>query len=382
MKVKQYNLAELCNFVKGTSATLRTAPGPYPLVVTADFRRSSDSWQIEGPAVCIPLVSSTGHGDASLHRVHYQEGRFALANLLVALLPKVQTICSAKYLYHLLMAQKDQLLVPLMLGTANVSLKEKDIAGVEVTLPPLAEQQRIVTRIEELASQIEEARTLRKQTVKEVEVLWNTSLRQRRLSLLGSSHPKSSLGSLTKVTSGGTPSRENPTFWSGNIPWIKTGELIDGDISKAEEYITQNGVDNSSAKVFPKDTVLIALYGQGQTRGRTGRLLIQAATNQACCAVFPNPELFYTRYIQYWLRSLYVDLREECQGGAQPNWNGALIKNLVIALPPLSEQRCIIEELDSLQAQVDSLKQLQTETAAELDALLPALLDRAFKGEL
>ena len=90
--------------VKGTSPTLKTEPGSYPLVVTAEYRRTANSWQLEGPAVCIPLVSSTGHGDAALHRVHYQEGKFALANLLVALIPNAPLLYDTKYLYHLLMA--------------------------------------------------------------------------------------------------------------------------------------------------------------------------------------------------------------------------------------------------------------------------------------
>ncbi len=203
-----------------------------------------------------------------------------------------------------------------------------------------------------------------------------------RIKLLESFNNKICLGSLTKVTAGGTPSRDNPSYWNGDIPWIKTGELKDSDIAKSEEHITQFGVDNSSAKLFPPDTVLIALYGQDQTRGRTGRLLIHATTNQACCAILPNSELFDARFIQFWLRSLYIDLREESQGGAQPNWNGALIKRLEIALPSISEQRRIVAELDTLQSQIDKLKQLQAETAAELDALMPSILDRAFKGEL
>jgi type I restriction enzyme S subunit len=192
-------------------------------------------------------------------------------------------------------------------------------------LPPLVEQRRVVVRIEELSVQIREARTLRHQASAEAEALLYASLRTKRKQLLDSKHPKVPLGLVTKVTAGGTPSRENPTFWDGDIPWVKTGELLDGDISAANEHITAAGVENSSARVFPKDTVLIALYGQGQTRGRTGRLMIPAATNQACCAILPKREKFIARYVQFWLRSLYVDLREEAQGGAQPNWNGSMI---------------------------------------------------------
>jgi type I restriction enzyme S subunit len=267
-------------------------------------------------------------------------------------------------------------------STGRNQIKRRTFLAIPIPLPSLAEQRRVVARIEELAAQIHEARTLRHQATEEAEALSYSSLKQARHRLLNSKHPKSRLGALTKVTSGGTPSRGNPAFWNGDIPWIKTGELLDGDISNAQEHITQDAVDNSSARLFPPETVLIALYGQGQTRGRTGRLLISATTNQACCAVLPKPEMFEARFIQYWLRSLYVELREEAQGGAQPNWNGGMIKDLEIALPPLAEQRRIVVELDALQAEVDALKRLQAETAAELDALLPAILDRAFKGLL
>lgn len=148
MIYKPHRIGDLCEMVKGESPTMKTEPGEYPLVVTAAYRRTSATYQLEGPAVCIPLVSSTGHGDAALHRVHYQEVPFALANLLVALLPRDKTVCNGKYLYYLLNTKKDEYFVPLMLGTANVSLKERDIAGVEIPLPPIPEQCRIVARIE------------------------------------------------------------------------------------------------------------------------------------------------------------------------------------------------------------------------------------------
>ncbi len=110
--------------------------------------------------------------------------------------------------------------------------------------------------------------------------------------------------------------------------------------------------------------------------------MIKATTNQACCAILPAPSYFEPRFMQYWLRSLYVEMRENSHGGAQPNWNGEMIKNIEIVLPPLPEQHHIIAYLDSLQAQLDALRRLQAETSAELDALMPAVLDRAFKGEL
>jgi type I restriction enzyme S subunit len=267
-------------------------------------------------------------------------------------------------------------------GSVRSALRFEDLCKIEIPLPPIEEQQRVLATIEKLATQIREAHALRRQAIEKTEVLLYSLLRTERNRLLDSPHPKSQLGTVTKVTSGGTPSRDNLSFWDGEIPWVKTGELLDGDISHTEEHITEAGVENSSARIFPAETVLIALYGQGQTRGRTGRLTISAATNQACCAILPNPEKFIAHYVQFWLRSLYVELREEAQGGAQPNWNGAMIKELEVAFPSLPEQCRIVAELDALQGEVDALKRLQTETAVELDALLPSILDRAFKGEL
>jgi len=136
-------LRSICDFAKGRSETMKTRPGPYPFVVTAESRSTADSYQFEEPAVCVPLISSTGHGDAAIHRVHYQDGKFAVANLLVALTSKDRSECDVEYLYHLFMAKKDEYFVPLMTGTANVSLRIEDIELTRIPLPPIAEQCRI-----------------------------------------------------------------------------------------------------------------------------------------------------------------------------------------------------------------------------------------------
>src|SRR5258708_15632974 len=120
MNYETYRIEDVCTLIKGTYSSTKTEPGEFPLVVTAGYRRSSNTYQLTSPAVCIPLISSTGHGDAALHRVHYQEGKFALADLLVALIPKDPSECSAKYLFHLFMAKKEEYFIPLMSCTANV----------------------------------------------------------------------------------------------------------------------------------------------------------------------------------------------------------------------------------------------------------------------
>ena len=264
----------------------------------------------------------------------------------------------------------------------NRVLNKSRLPEVFVPLPPLAEQRRIVAKIERLAGKIEEAQGLREITYSLTENLLERGFKAKREELLHAGIPTAQIGQITQVTAGGTPPRDVAAYWNGHIPWIKTGELVDGDIDQAKEHISEFALAKSSAKLFPPDTVLIALYGQGQTRGRTGRLRISAATNQACCAILPAPDLLDARFTQYWLRSYYSELREDSHGGAQPNWNGSMIKRLPIALPSLEVQRDMVDYLDGFQAKIMMLKVFHAQTKMELDALLPALLDRAFKGEL
>ena len=125
-------------------------PGEYPLVVTAEERLSSVDYQLDREAVCIPLVSSTGHGHASMKRIHYQKGKFALGNILCALYSTNEEILLTKYLYIYLSYHKDDLLVKLMKGTTNVSLSMKDILSATINVPSIDVQLEVIERIEKV----------------------------------------------------------------------------------------------------------------------------------------------------------------------------------------------------------------------------------------
>ena len=115
-----------------------------------DSRSSSADFDFDGEAVCVPLISSSGHGKASIKRLHYISGKFALANILCAIFPKDKIQLDAKYLYLFLSAHKDDILVPLMKGAANVSMKVDDLKTVEVPIPPIELQRKVVSDLEEL----------------------------------------------------------------------------------------------------------------------------------------------------------------------------------------------------------------------------------------
>ncbi len=141
-------LDECCSLEKGKTAIQKATPGEYPLVVTTAERKASDSYQFDRPAVCVPLVSSRGHGVACLNSVYYQEGRFALGNILCGVTPNSESVLNTKYLYYYLNQKKDKLIVPLMKGGANVSLTVNSLKTVKIPVPPIEVQQEIVRLID------------------------------------------------------------------------------------------------------------------------------------------------------------------------------------------------------------------------------------------
>ena len=165
---------------------------------------------------------------------------------------------------------------------------------------------------------------------------------------------------------------------------MKTGELKDGIIHDTEEHISKLALKENSVKLLPKETLLIAMYGQGQTRGRTGILGLPATTNQACFAVQPNDELFDTSYLQFWFRHSYTRLREETEGrgGNQPNLNGDLLRGQVVYLPGVETQKNIVAKLQNTGQEVAKLKQSLQDQLNTINALPPALLRQAFNGEV
>lgn len=167
------------------------------------------------------------------------------------------------------------------------------------------------------------------------------------------------LGDLASVTSGGTPSRANPKYWNGDIPWVTTSEVDFYQINHAKQFITQEGMANSAANLLPIGTILMALYGQGKTRGKIGILGIEAATNQACAAISLKEEVDH-EFIFHFLTSRYDAIRNLSNTGNQENLNSSLVRSIPILLPSPSEQRAIATALRDVDALLSGLDQLIT----------------------
>ncbi len=142
-------LDELCRIEKGKTALQKATPGKYPLVATTEYLQSCDNYQFDCEAVCMPLISARGHGVASITRIFYQKGKFALGNILCAIIPR-NNVIKAEFLRHYLYYYKDIILVPLMTGGANVSLTTDTLKSVKVAVPSIEEQERIICKINKI----------------------------------------------------------------------------------------------------------------------------------------------------------------------------------------------------------------------------------------
>lgn len=187
------------------------------------------------------------------------------------------------------------------------------------------------------------------------------------------------LGEVCHTTSGGTPSRQKASFYNGNIPWVKSGELDRGLILDTEEKISEEAIKNSSAKVFPKGTLLIALYGA--TIGKIAFLGVDAATNQAICGIFKNDNID-SNYLYHFLFSKKPNLVKQGIGGAQPNISQGILKNLDLPIPPLPEQKAIVAKIEELLSELENGKQQLLIAQQQLKVYRQCLLKWAFEGKL
>lgn len=262
---------------------------------------------------------------------------------------------------------------------ANIqNLRFSELAKLEIRLPSTNKQQLIV---ENLTLQLAEVETARKALqIQENDV--NKLEIQLLESIFTQSKPEKFLkiSDVADTTSGSTPSRDNKEYWqAGQYAWVKTGEIVNKPIFKTQESISEKALKECSLTLLPPKTVLIAMYGQGKTRGQSAVLEIPATTNQACFAILPN-EIFHAEYLQYWLRHSYSNLRllSEGRGGNQSNFNGAMLKEFTVPFLPKDRQLDVVNSINAMLNEIEKVKASIQTNKTELSLLPNRLLAQAF----
>jgi type I restriction enzyme S subunit len=277
--------------------------------------------------------------------------------------------------------------------TTNIAnINTTKLGNYEIPLPPLPEQQRIVDRIESLFAKLDEAKEkaqavvdgfeLRKSAILHRAFTGELTKEWRQEHGVGMESWKNFLlKECCQIGSGGTPSRKHPEYYNGHIPWIKTGEINWNTIESADESVSDEAIENSSAKIYQPGAVLVAMYGMGVTRGRAAVLAVPATTNQAVCVLQPNDYLL-NRYLFYYFMCNYWTVREQSVGGNQLNLSATIIGKFQIAIPQLDEQAEVVRILDDLLSKEQQAKDAAEAVLDQIDTMKKAILARAFRGEL
>ena len=265
-----------------------------------------------------------------------------------------------------------------------------EYSKIKLDLPTLAEQQRIVNRIETMFAKLDEAKEKAQNAVDSFETrkaailhkAFNGQLKIDNEELTIENWEDTTIGECCRLGSGGTPSKSHPEYYeNGDIPWLKIGEIDWNDIYDVEERITNEGVENSSAKIFPAESVVVAMYGMGVTRGKAAIIKIPTATNQAVCDLQPNEKL-NNRFLFYYFMCNYWQIREQSVGGNQLNLSGKIIASFSIKLPPLNYQLSIVNFLDTVLEKESRAKEASQTVLDQIALLKKSILARAFRGEL
>lgn len=269
------------------------------------------------------------------------------------------------------------------MGARRDSVSPERFLSLKIPLPPLPEQRRIVARIEELAAKINEARRLREHAAEEVRLLSERGAKAI-LDRASQRYPKALLTDLVTIKGGGTPSKANPHYWDGKIPWITPKDMKVRGISDSIDHISELALHETAAKVIEPGAVLVVVRGMILAHTFPSAVLrVPAAINQDMKALIPTNKVlpeFLCAFL-WATNAATLDLVEKSTHDTRKLETEKLLA-ISVPVPPLSDQCRIIEQLDNLQSHVDALKKLQAETAAELDALLPSILDKAFKWQL
>ena len=333
------------------------------------------------------LVAMTGAGSVGkFGKMIGNPERKYLVNQRVGIIRPDLSLCNHRYLFHVLSNDiYEKVLYGLGLGAGQPNVSAKEIGALEIPFPPLPTQRKIAAILSAYDDLIEN--NLRR--IKILEEMAQNLYREWFVKLRFPGHEQvrfvdsalgripegwemTDFGELYITSSGGTPRREVAEYYGGNHPWIKTRELNDGFVLETEEKLTDLGLKKSSAKIFPDNTVILAIYGA--TIGKLGILSMPSATNQACVAILPRKNGFGRAFAFIFLRENREKLIGLGQGAAQQNISQVVLKKIPVLRPPVTIMQKFSIFAEPL---FDSIRNLQCKNATlrrTRDLLLPKLI--------
>ena len=435
MSWKKKTIGELCQIEKGKIGIQKATPGEFPLVVTAEERLSHKEYHFQGNAVVIPLVSSTGHGHRSLKRIHFQSGKFAVGNILCAVIPNDENVLRADYLYRFLDLNRDKELVSRMRGMANVTLPMKEIAQIEIPVPPIDAQIYFVeqyTRLEEKSNELTGELIHQLDLVKQLRQAFLREAMQGKLtSEWRASHPELVEGShdaahlLSKIKAEKNrlvkdkkikKQKPLPPITEEEIPfeipenwvWCRLGTPIhyadNLDIQKhlnpseLINYVDIDAIDNKSYCIREaKQKRVEELSSRARRVLKNGFIVYSTVRPYLKNIAIVEDELdnmigttgfnvfkpiqLETKFLFYFLLNpdLNVEYERMMIGFNSPSITNTQFENTLLPIPPKAEQQRIVAKLDELMAYCDGLEASIKESQQLNELLLQQVLREALE---
>lgn len=332
------------------------APAFYPLSVESELTR----YMLHEDDILLSLTGNVG-------RVGLlpKEMLPAALNQRVACLRIKDDTLMFKFLYQFLNSDYfEQKCIESSRGIAQLNMSTEWLKDYPLPIPSLDEQQAIVRELDGINRLIDLQEEQLREYDRLAQSLFYTTFGDPATNPKGWEVKK--LGEVAETTSGGTPAKaHNEYYEGGTIPWLRSGEVSQGLIYKTELFITQAGLDNSSAKIIPVNSVAIAMYGA--TVGEVGIIKAPMSTNQAVCSIFPN-ESVTPIYLLYFLRAMKPHYINIAAGGAQPNISQSIIRNTKLPLPPLHLQQTFAAQIEAIEQQKILIRRSLDETRILLAA--------------
>ncbi len=269
-------------------------------------------------------------------------------------------------------------LTDLTKGALYPAVTDRQVFAQKLPWVPVEYQRQIAARLKAQLAEVETAQQAAQAQLSDSRLLRSRMLKEFFAEL--DAVPKKKLGEYAKTTSGSTPSRGNKLYWQqAEIAWVKTGEVAFAPITVTEESISRTALVECSLSLLPPKTILIAMIGQGKTRGQSAILEISATTNQNCFAVLPN-DTWEPDFLYLWMKSSYQDLRELSadRGGSQAALNGALMNALDVPAPSKAEQQHIVTRIQAAMTEIDALENSSKAVLEDIHRLPSRVLAQAF----
>lgn len=286
---------------------------------------------------------------------------------------------STKYMYYYMAMMKSYLISQGKGGTQK-NISQTVLNSLDVLVPPEKEQKRIVNRIEELFSELDSAVETLKKT-KEQLAVYRQSVLKEAFEKDNTEFKK--ICEFATVGTGATPLKSQPDYYNGNIAWVASGKINEKKIYSPTTYITEKAIEETNCTVYPPHTILIAMYGEGKTRGQCAELMIAAATNQALAAItLPKRSLISKDFLLWFLTYKYENIRAKAAGGVQPNLNLNIVKQMLVPYFSDEYQQQVVNKIESRLTVCDNIEKTVNESLSQADAMRQSILKKAFEGGL